>query len=94
MARELKAMDSDDAPDLARVSEEVRHMNEPRLLRLRGEDVAVLRPVRRRKARERTAATDEASRSAAGGWHDVDTDKLIADVYKSRSITGRPRVEP
>jgi hypothetical protein len=97
MARELRAMDIDDAPELARVAEEVRHTNEPRVLRLRGEDVAILRPVKRpnkrRKTREKAEADYEAFRSAAGGWHDVDTDKLIADIYASRSISGRPPVE-
>ena len=30
--------------------------------------------------------------SSAGGWSDVDTDKLIDDIYHSRNISSRPQV--
>ena len=35
----------------------------------------------------------EAFRSAAGGWKDVDTDKLIADIYADRALSDRPAVD-
>ena len=97
MVKEFKAIDVDDAPELARVVDEVRHTREPRVLRLHGEDVAVLRPVRRparrRTSREKTEADYEAFRSAAGSWSDVDTDKLIADIYESRDLSIGRKIE-
>jgi hypothetical protein len=54
--------------------------------------VKALRSTRRRR-REKTEADYEAFRSAAGGWKDVDTDKLIEDVYADRRISDRPPVE-
>jgi hypothetical protein len=47
----------------------------------------------RRKRRPKTGADREAFLASAGGWKDVDTDKLIADIYESRSISYRPPVE-
>lgn len=35
----------------------------------------------------------EAFRSAAGSWADVDTDKLIEDIYAMRRRSNRPPVE-
>jgi predicted DNA-binding antitoxin AbrB/MazE fold protein len=32
----------------------------------------------------------EAFRSAAGGWADIDADKLIKDIYESRLVSTRP----
>ncbi len=88
MTKELKAIDVDDAPELVRVAEEVRQTREPRLLRLHGEGVAVLRPIRRPARRRSSRETDdEAFRSAAGSWKDIDTDKLIADIYESRDLS-------
>ena len=91
MARELKAIDVDDTPDLARVAEEVRKTREPRLLRLHGEEIAIVRPVRRtakrRTAREKSDEDYKAFLSAFGGWKDVDTDKLLADIYESRDLS-------
>lgn len=41
----------------------------------------------------RTAADREAFLSSFGGWKDlVDTDKLIENIYESRSIPNRPPV--
>jgi len=53
-------------------------------------------PARRvpaKKKREKTQADYEAFKSAAGGWKDIDTDKLIADIYVSRRRSNRPPVE-
>jgi len=35
----------------------------------------------------------EAFRSAAGGWADIDADKLIRDIYQSRLIPSRAVLE-
>jgi len=39
------------------------------------------------------AAAYAAFRAAAGSWADVDTDKLLADIYESRRLPPRPPVE-
>ncbi|MGH2457985.1 MAG: hypothetical protein ACRDIY_03870 [Chloroflexota bacterium] len=46
MARELKHVDIDDNPDLARIAEEVRATREPRALRRDGEDLAIVVPAK------------------------------------------------
>lgn len=97
MAQDMRVVDIDDAPDLARLAEEVRASNEPRILRRGNEDIAVLMPVKhaakRRAGRAKTEADLEAFRSAAGGWKDVDTDKLIRDIYTDRAMSDRPPIE-
>ncbi len=96
-ARALKPINISHIPDLLRIAEEVRKTNEPRLLRRDDEDLAIVVPAarytKRRAPRERTKASYEAFRSAAGGWKDVDTDKLIADIYADRRMSDRPPVE-
>jgi hypothetical protein len=98
MARELTAIDISNTPDLLRLVEEVAESGTPRILRRADEDVAVLLPVkkpasRRRTGRKKTKEDYEAFRSSAGGWADVDTDKLIEDIYESRNISTRPPVD-
>ena len=97
MAKELKRIDISSIPELLSLAEEVRRTNEPRVLRRDSEDVAILIPLRTTPRRRRMAAktkTDyEAFRSAAGGWKDVDTDKLNENIYADRRISNRPPVE-
>lgn len=50
-------------------------------------------PKKRRRGRTLSEADLEAFRSAAGGWSDIDTDKLIENIYESRRISTRPPVE-
>ncbi|MBI2862933.1 MAG: hypothetical protein HYX94_00020 [Chloroflexi bacterium] len=50
-------------------------------------------PSRRRTKRTKTKEDYEAFLSSAGSWKDVDTDKLIADIYADRRISDRPPVE-
>ena len=98
MARELRPIDISNTPELLRLAEEVRSTGEPRLLRADSEDIAVLMPTpptssKRRGDRAHTEADHEAFRASAGGWKDVDTDKLIADIYESRSRSSRPPLD-
>ena len=97
MTTELKAIDISDAPELLRLAEEVRATREPRVLRRHGEDLAVLAPVpsaaRRRRGGAKTPAELEAFRSSAGSWNDIDTDRLIADIYASRERSSRAPIE-
>lgn len=90
-------MDISNVPELLRLVEEVRRNAEPRVLRRDSEDLAILTPVkpapRRKPRRGKTKADYEAFLSAAGSWKDVDTDKLIAEIYKSRRRSSRPPVE-
>lgn len=97
MIKELKPIDITNVPELLSLAEEVHRTNEPRLLRRESEDLAILMPVkpapRRRRRWAKTRADYEAFRSAAGGWKDVDTDKLIEDIYADRRISDRPPIE-
>ena len=96
MATELTPIDITGMPDVARLAEEVRATKRPRLLRRNNEDVALLVPTtsatphRRRKAT--TAADDAAFLASAGSWRDVDTDRLLTDIYESRR-SSRPPVD-
>lgn len=94
MAEHLKVIDITEVSDL----EEVRRSEEPRLLRRGDEDLAVVtplpRPIKVRRRAWRPSEEDLAAfRGAAGGWKDVDTDKLVRDIYESRRISTRPPVD-
>ncbi len=97
MAGAVKVVDVSDAPELLRLAEEVHRTHEPRVLQRDGEALALLVPVgptgASRPRKRRTSADEEAFRSAAGSWPDVDTDRLIADIYDSRRRSTRPPVE-
>jgi len=61
-----------------------------------GEAIAVVRPVppRKQTSRRQIGERDrDALRAAFGGWEDVDTDRLVADVYADRRADDRPPVE-
>jgi len=96
MARELLPVDISDNPELVRMAEEVSATGEGRLLRAHAGDLAALVPLtprsNRRKRGTKSEADLKAFRAAAGSWSDVDTDKLVADIYESRR-SSRPPVE-
>jgi hypothetical protein len=97
MAEHPKSIDVSDVPEILRLAEEVRRAGEPRVLQKDGEDLAMVVPLpRARKSRfKRPTAEDlEAFRSAAGGWADIDTDKLIEDIYRARREGTRPDSRP
>ena len=91
MAERTNVVDISDEPEIRRLAEEVRRAGEPRVLRRDGEDVAVVIPIHPPKSRRgEHSLTEEdlaAFRSAAGGWKDLDTDKLIENIYESRRIS-------
>jgi len=97
MAEHAKPIDISEMPDLLRLAEEVRSTNEPRLLTRNSEELAVVVPVaahaKKRRGRVKTKADYEAFRGAAGGWADVDTDRLIEDIYEARRRSIRPPIE-
>jgi len=83
-------------PDLARIVEEVEATKKPRELRRENRVVAVIAPAKStpaNKKRGKTKADYEAFKSAAGGWKDIDTDKLIENIYASRRRSNRPPVK-
>ena len=95
MTNELAPIDISNVPDLMRLAEEVAASGKPRVLRREDVDIAILMPVaavRQRKVRVKTEADYEAFRAAAGSWEDVDTDRLIEDIYTSRR-SSRPPVD-
>ncbi len=91
------SLDIGASPELLRLAEEVRVANEPLILQRNGEDLAVVMPIhpkRKRAAKQAKPALDFAAfEAAAGGWSDVDTDRLLADVYADRERGDRPSVE-
>ena len=97
MAKELASIDISNIPELLRLVEEVRKSEKPRVLRRDSEDLAILMPTKlpskRKPKRGRTKEDYEAFRAAAGSWKDVDTDKLIEDIYESRRRSSRPPVD-
>src|SRR5438270_10192783 len=85
-------------PDLARIVEEVEATKTPRELRRENKPVALITPVTgAKKAKQQKAKTKkdyEAFKSSAGGWKDVDTDKLLTDIYADRRRTNaRPPIK-
>jgi hypothetical protein len=96
MAERITPIDIGDAPELLQLAKEVHRSNESRVLRHAGEDLAMMVPLPRKQPSRRKKPTPEdyeAFRSAAGSWADVDTDKLIDDIYATRRRSNRPPVE-
>src|SRR5436309_12326171 len=97
MVRNLKPVEISDSSDLLRLVEEVKARKESYLLQHDGEDIAVLIPapkvLRRRGKRAKSEAHMAVFYASAGGWEDMDTDKLKQDIYESRCISTRPPVE-
>lgn len=69
-------------PELRRVAEEVARSGRVRVLTENGKVVAEIVPLR--AGANRSAEDTAAFLSAAGSWADVDTDKLIEDIYRWR----------
>ncbi|HET7034418.1 MAG TPA: hypothetical protein VFI42_01945 [Thermomicrobiaceae bacterium] len=87
MSRQLKSIDISDYPTLERIADEVSRTGEPRLLQGHGEDLAIIVPIAEARSpslRPTTESDFQSFLSAAGGWADIDTDKLVADIYADR----------
>ncbi len=100
MAEHHRYLDIDDVPAILQLAEEVRCAGEPRVLRRAGEDVAVVLPlpaptasVKRQRGTAKTEAEYAAFRAAAGRWADVDTDRLIEEIYATRRRSNQPPLE-
>ena len=94
MTERAKSIDVSDAPEILSLAEDVRRAGEPRVSRRGDEDLAMVIPIRSvKKRRQKTEADYAAFRGAAGGWADVDTDKLIDDIYEDRRRSTRAPVD-
>jgi len=103
MAREMPSVPFEEfSKNVADFFERVVHNHETVVVEDKSGKAAVLKPApayvrakhtTRRKKVLRTADR-EAFLSSLGGWKDlVDTDRLIENIRKSRSISSRPSVE-
>ncbi len=96
MTDDTVAVDIDAIPELARLVEEVCATGTRRVLRRNSENVAVLIPAprpRRRRGKVLSKEDLEAFLSSAGGWADMDTDTLVANIYADRRASNRPPIE-
>ena len=87
-------IDATDDPSLSRIVTKVRDSKRIHVIRLGGEDAAIIAPVRAsRKKRTITEEDRIAFLSSLGGWKDVDTDRLIDGIYTARRVADRPPIE-
>lgn len=100
MSRAPEAIDVTNLPEVARLAEEVRQSRTPRELRRGDEVIARIVPAARHTALparryggKRSVEDVEAFRSSAGGWADIDAEKLKSDIYESRRRSSRPPVD-
>lgn len=98
MAKELMNIPYEEfASNLESLFERVARENEVIMVEKPDGARVVVKPVTGTKAtrrrRVRTKADYEAFLSSAGSWKDVNTDKLIKDIYESRRISSRPPVK-
>lgn len=83
-------------PELARLAWDVHTSGRPRLLRLADEDIALLVPARRKRrtSKRGMSPVDRAAfLASAGSWQNVDTDALVAHIYRERERGDRPPVQ-
>ncbi len=87
-------------PDLARIVEEVEATKKPRELVRDNKPVALITLVTsaagkatKWKAKAKTKADYEAFFSAFGSWKDVDTARLLKNIYATRKRSNRPPIE-
>ncbi len=96
--RTLTPIDISNLPDLLRLAEEVATTKTPRELKRDSKTVAILMPPEAkttpRKTRAKTKADYETSLAAIGSWSDLDTDAVIAHVYRAREEGSRPATRP
>jgi hypothetical protein len=95
-----------DMPELERLADEVRRNKRPRVLRRDNQDLAIVTPVYDQNASATQAdsegiwATYDADRVRAaltatmGSWHDLDTNRMISDLYRAREEGSRPANRP
>jgi len=86
VSKELLDIDVTNAPELARVAEEVKATNTPRVLSRNSEPIAMVVPIRERCAPQGPTEADiAATMSSAGTWADVDAEALERQLREGRS---------
>ncbi len=95
MTEAARSTDISDFPELVAIAEEVEESGEPRILRLRGREVARVVPPRKppRARRKPSEADVQASMGSAGGWANEDTDAFLEYVYARRALPPKPPVD-
>ena len=98
MAAHPAPIDISNISELIRMAEEVNNTKTSRVLTVSRRTLAVLMPVETagtsKEKRVKTKADYTAFRAAFGSWKDVDTDKLLKDIYEDRRRTNtRPSVK-
>jgi hypothetical protein len=104
MAREVKALDVTDTPELLRVAEEVQRTKQPRLLQREQQDVAMIVPVTPPASITVALADPDniwanydpermraALKKSAGALARVDGAQLVKDIYEARDQDPRTR---
>jgi hypothetical protein len=83
-------------PELLRLAEEVKTSGKPRLLKNHRETVAVLMPADtlRQGTDTRKQTAYEAIKATVGSSKDIDTDALLAHIYRAREEGSRPPSRP
>ena len=92
----VTSIDISNKPDLLRLAEEVKTTRKPRLLKNHRETVAVIMPAdtanQGNVTQKQTAY--KAIQTLIGSWKDIDTDTLIAQIYRAREEGSRPPTRP
>jgi len=91
MNRAFQPIDISNAPDLIRLTEEVRAGGRPRVLQRDHKDVAIVMPVpvRHRRAQQEKIPPLDGLRASAGSWRGlVDADQLKRDIEAERGNPG------
>ncbi|CAN5685393.1 hypothetical protein BH24CHL1_BH24CHL1_08860 [soil metagenome] len=93
--KDYGTIDISEMSEVAKLVDELRKSDRPRVLQHGGENVAILTPLTEPKDKHWKPAEEQiaAVRSAAGGWKDMDVDTLIEQIYRDRENSDRPPVE-
>ena len=75
-------------PDLLDLVEEVEATKKPRALMRDNKPVALLTPIVKHKEKWKKI------KAAFGSWSDLDTEEIIANVYRWREEGSRPATRP
>ncbi len=97
------SVDVANSADLEALADEVNRTGEERLLcrdgRVLARVVPILRPVVSAQDTglppwNPTAEDEAAFRSASGSWADLDTDRIVEEIYEARKRGSRPDARP